>query len=152
MKRLFILTLLIGLAYTGINWTTEEEELRCSICTKDTVKQALSNLGIKYKDVVLAQIMLESGDLRSKLTILNNNLLGMKHPKKRETTSTGSTRGYATYSDWYACLEDYCLYQKQILSKKNLTKSQYINYIAKHYAKDPHYKTKILNTIKRLRC
>lgn len=150
MKRLVLLSLLVGLSYSYINWTTEEEELRCLQCSKDTVTQALKQLDIKYSDVVLAQVMLESGNLSSKLTRLNNNLLGMRHPKKRETTSLGSNKGYAYYTDWYSCLEDYYLYQKAVLSKKNLTKHQYINYLAKTYAKDPQYKAKLITTIKRL--
>ena len=148
MKKLFAITLLLGLSLTSINWTTDEEELRCAQCTKDTVQAALKSLDVKYADVVYAQIMLESGDLKSKLVLMNNNLLGMRHPKKRQTTSTKSTHGYATYTDWYACLEDYVLYQQNVLKSKNLSKKQYIAYLARTYAKDPQYKVKLIKKIK----
>jgi hypothetical protein len=143
MKKLILVATFTLIGILSVNWVNETDVIKSSDCNKQTVLMALRNLDIQFKDVVFAQIMLESGDLNSRLFKRNNNMLGMKQPSKRETTSLGKTNGYATYGDWYSCLEDYVLYQKSILSKKHLTKKQYIAYISKHYAKDPEYKHKI---------
>lgn len=145
MKRILLITAFTIIGILSVNWVNETELIKSSECTKQTVLMALKNLDIKFKDVVFAQIMLESAELNSRLFKVNNNMLGMKQPSKRETTSIGKSHGYATYKDWYSCLEDYVLYQKAILSKRHLTKKQYITYISKHYAKDPNYKKKIQN-------
>lgn len=151
MKKILIVVALAVASVLFVHGATEEQILRKSECNKVTVYQALKNLNVKYIDVVYAQVMLESGELSSKIFRLNNNMLGMRQPKVRETTSVGKTHGYATYMDWYACLEDYALYQKDVIEDRQMTKKQYITYISKHYAQDPQYKTKIMRKMRDFR-
>ena len=151
MKKILILVSLSVASVLFVRGVTEEQDLRKTECNKVTVYQALKNLNVKYIDVVYAQVMLESGELSSKIFRLNNNMLGMRQPKVRETTSIGNTNGYATYCDWYSCLEDYALYQKDVIEDRQMTKKQYIAYLSKHYAQDPQYKTKIMRKMRDFR-
>jgi len=148
MKKIIIVVALAVASVLFVRGVTEEQDLRKTECNKITVYQALKNLNVKYIDVVYAQVMLESGELSSKIFRLNNNMLGMRQPKVRETTSIGKTHGYATYCDWYSCLEDYALYQQNVIEDRQMTKKQYIAYLSKHYAQDPQYKTKIMRKMK----
>lgn len=132
-----------------MNSTTTESSIRQMKCTKESVYLALKELDVQHADVVYAQIMLESANLKSTLFRTNNNMLGMKHPKRRLTTSMGSKNGYAHYEDWYSCLEDYVMYQGFVLRNKTMTRSQYLSYLKKNYAKDPRYKQKLLATIQK---
>lgn len=100
---------------------------------------------IKYPEVVLSQIMIETGNLTSKLCKINNNLLGMTVPSKRETTALNN-KGFAKYENWFSSILDYKLYQDFVFSHKNITnKKQYIAYLHKNYAKSPTYKNKLTN-------
>ena len=145
-KIILIMSMMIfgGLfmCYTNINPLSNKE------CTKENVYAALKELKVTYPDVVFAQIMLESGNLKSQLSRTHNNFLGMKMPKKRATTAITSKGGYAVYRDWYSCLEDYFLYQKSILDKKDMTKKQYISFIGKKYSQCSTYKQRVLRVIK----
>ena len=58
--------------------------------TEDKVKQYLKDLRVKYPEVALAQMKLESANGTSSMFRENNNLFGMKLPKKRPTTALGA--------------------------------------------------------------
>jgi len=127
---------------------TEINTLKDKECTKENVYLAIKQLGIKHADIVFAQIMLESSNLKSKLTKTNNNFFGMKQANKRETTSIGSLHGYAMYDNWYSCVVDYLLYQQNILKNKTVTKTQYLAIISKKYSECSTYKQRIKRVIK----
>ena len=98
---------------------------------------------VKYPEVVLSQIMIETGYLTSKLCKVNNNLLGMMVPSKRETTAINN-KGFAKYTNWIDCILDYKLYQDYILSRNKIdTKKEYIAFLHKNYAKSPNYKKRL---------
>lgn len=104
---------------------------------------------VKYPDIAFAQALLESGNFTSKLCKTQNNLFGMKMPYRRETTAIGKNKsGYAKYSSWHDSVEDYLLFQKFVMRKKNMTRDEYMSYIGKHYAADKKYLTKIKQKIK----
>jgi len=98
---------------------------------------------IKYPEVVMSQIMIESAYLKSKLTKRNNNILGMTVPVKRPTTAINKS-GFAKYVNWIDCIYDYKLYQDYILSKNKIqTKKQYITFLHRTYAQTPNYKSRL---------
>lgn len=114
-----------------------------SALTENNIYVMLLINNIKYPEVVLSQIMIESGNLTSKLCKRNNNILGMTVATKRETTALNES-GYAKYKSWFDCIVDYKFYQDLVFSKhKTMTKKQYIAYLHKNYAKSPTYKTKL---------
>jgi uncharacterized FlgJ-related protein len=110
---------------------------------EQNVYLALLINNIKFPEVVISQIMIESGNLTSRLCKKNNNLLGMTVASKRETTALNK-KGYAKYKSWLDCILDYKLYQDYILSKNQINnKNQYIVYLHKNYANAPDYKQKL---------
>ena len=144
--RILIATTLIISTFfiygTNINPLKNEE------CSRENVYMAIKQLNIEHADVVFAQIILESSNLKSKLAKTNNNFLGMKQAKKRETTAIGSKNGYARYSNWYDCINDYLLYQQNILKNKKITKTQYITLIGKKYSETKDYKKRLSRVMK----
>ena len=123
-------------------------DIKTSECTPENVYIAIKQLGIKHPDVVFAQFLLESNNLSSKLVTSNNNLMGMRLAKKRETTAIESKSGYASYASWYSCVADYLFYQINITKNKNLTKNQYINLIGRLYSQTSDYKSRIVRVLK----
>jgi uncharacterized FlgJ-related protein len=115
-----------------------------STLTENNVYTMLLLYNIKYPEVVMSQIMIESAYLKSKLTKRNNNILGMTVPVKRQTTAINKSGLYAKYISWIDCVYDYKLYQDYIFSKNNIqTKKQYITFLHRNYANAPKYKTRL---------
>lgn len=63
---------------------------------------------------ITAQAAHETGNFTSKIFKQNNNLFGMKLPKKRKTTATGEKYGHATYESIQDSVKDYSLYYKNM--------------------------------------
>lgn len=148
MKKLLLILLAIVIGFSFFCGTDFEKPLRERECTKENVYLALKQLDVEFVDVAFAQIMLESGNLKSKLSTSNNNIIGMRHPKKRETTSLGSKNGYAKYMTWFDCVIDYMLYQKNVINGKEMTKKQYLALINKKYSESRDYKNRLNRIIK----
>jgi hypothetical protein len=102
----------------------------------------IEELNIKFPHIVIAQAKLESGNYNSKIFKENHNLFGMKEAKVRISTNKGTNRGHAMYESWQQCVIDYALYQATYLSKFK-TEEQYYSYLAKHYAENANYVTKV---------
>lgn len=130
---------------------TNEDSIKDKLCTKENVYMEIKRTGIQHADIVFAQIMLESANLKSKLTKTNNNFLGMKLPSKRPTTAVGEFHGYAKYFGWQDCVQDYLLYQNHVIGNKKMSRNQYLSYIGKKYSECGTYKKRILRVIKQNR-
>ena len=146
MKKLLLilsvsLSICLTSSYITINNGNNTEIAKIdSVLTENNVYSTLLRMDIKYPEVVMSQIMLESNNLKSRLCIINNNLLGMTVPSKRKTTAINK-KGYAKYRNWIESLIDYKLYQESVLATHNLdTKKKYIAFLNKNYAKSKDYK------------
>jgi len=115
---------------------------------KTTLYKQIKTSGIKYADIVYAQAILESGNLKSNLVKRNNNVFGMRKPLYRETTAYAKVRGYAAYSHWTHSILDYKLYQDYIFKNRVLTRSQYISMLKRTYSTTPDYITRINKILK----
>ena len=107
--------------------------------------------GIEFPDVAFAQAVLESGYFKSKISLHNSNLFGMRLPKSRPTTAKGEKRGYSVYDSWHGSVDDYKLYQEKILRKKEITRDEYLQKLNRNYAFSPLYSKKISSIIKKHR-
>lgn len=109
--------------------------------TMENVSNYLDELHIQHKDVVLKQIILESGNLKSKIAIENSNIIGMKLAKTRPTTAIGEQYGHAYYSHWKQSLQDMAIWQSSYA--RNLTREQYLQVLGSIYATDVNYIEKL---------
>lgn len=147
MKKIVLLLIIMVLNGAFLCYT-DSESIKDKQCTKENVYMAIKKSGILHPDVVFAQIMLESANLKSKLTKTNNNFLGMRFPNKRQTTAIGEFHGYAKYFGWEDCVQDYLLYQNYVLRNKKMNRNQYLTFIGKKYSECGTYKKRILRLIK----
>jgi len=92
-------------------------------------------LPFKYKDIVVAQAILESGWFKSNNFNVNNNLFGMRYPHTRVTCSDSSINGYAHYPNWHMSVVDYYLLQS-VTESINPTHSreEYYRYLDRVYS------------------
>lgn len=81
---------------------------------KDIYEYALQ-IGVKNAGVLIQIIKLESG-LKSQLWHEKNNPFGMYHPIRRQTTSIGKKGEYARYETWQKAIEDFKLYEENVLN------------------------------------
>lgn len=92
-------------------------------------------LPFKYKDIVVAQAILETGWFKSKNFRVNNNLFGMRYPHSRVTCSDSSINGYAHYPNWHMSVIDYYLLQSVTESiVPTHSREQYYHYLDRIYS------------------
>jgi flagellum-specific peptidoglycan hydrolase FlgJ len=116
MKKLFIILLLIiscGVELTpcDMKYVLIKQEPPVMGATLDDCLIWMEEYNIQYPRIVLAQIILETGWLKSRIYKENNNLFGMKLAKKRVTTAIGSNLNHAIYSNLRSSIEDYAIWQ-----------------------------------------
>ena len=112
--------------------------------TQDKVQHYLKDLNVKYPEVALAQMKLESANGTSSMFRENNNLFGMKLPKKRPTTALGEKSNHSFYSHWRQSVIDYAMWQAFVMDPENIdTEGDWIAYLDKMYSEDGSYGRKI---------
>lgn len=106
--------------------------------------------GVRFPEVVMSQLILETGYGQSEVFKQNGNAFGMKHNKRG--FSKGSKLGHADYGgDFNKSLADYMAWQKKYLSgyetkqgKKVKTNEEYIQFLKDYgYAEDKNYPSKL---------
>lgn len=107
----------------------------------------IKQINIDNPDIVFAQVILETGHLKSKRCIENNNLFGMRHPKTRPTLSKGEKDKHAYFNSWKESVIDYALWQSSFARKLN--EEDFYKYLNRVYAEDTLYVTKLKNIVKR---
>lgn len=116
--------------------------------TEKKLVELLKDCNFKYPYIILAQAKLESGNFTSSLFRSNNNMFGMKKPRKRSTTSMYEKNGYAYYRDWIDCVYDYGFYSCCNLSEVN-NEEEYYKILSERYAEDTSYVEKLKGLIQR---
>ena len=122
-----------------------------SITVKD-VEMAVYSLPFKFKKIVVAQAVLETGWFKSKNFKTNNNLFGMRVPYNRMTTADSSINGYAHYKKWEESVIDYYLMisVRNDIIKMN-TEAEYYKYLDVTYSEVGHsYSDQLKDLIVRL--
>lgn len=104
------------------------EEYKDKDLTLENVKSAMEDIGIMKINDAFLHIRIESGNLKSKLSTIGNNLCGMRKAKRRETFALDETYcGYATYEHWIYSLLDYWLWQGKGNKRISGKYSKYLN-------------------------
>lgn len=111
-------------------------------CNRATLLMAMQSEGVAQPGIVLAQIMLETNELKSHIFKTNNNLCGMRPIERRETTALGAKHGYAFYRSWVDCVRDIKLWQKMRRISPLTTTKEYLAKL-RTYAEDPNYFSKL---------
>lgn len=114
--------------------------------TEAKAKSYLKQLNVRYVNVALAQLKLESANATSKIFKENNNLFGMKEAEKRPTTALGTKHNHANYSHWRQSVLDYALWQAYVMNADNISdEGSWIDYINRSYSEIPgEYKRRLL--------
>ena len=103
---------------------------------KEGLEEALSYYGLKHKDIVYAQAVLETGHFKSDLCLNNNNLFGLYNSKKHK---------YYTFDHWKDCIIAY----KEMIQYKYKDGVDYLNFLKEiGYAEDSEYICKLKKLIK----
>ena len=105
------------------------------------LKQELEQIKMPFKDIVYAQIILETGHFTSPVFKQNNNLTGMKLSYTRSNFQNGENLGFAVYKDWKLSVYDYCLYINKYCN--NMSEEEFIQFLDEYYCPNQQYKEKI---------
>ena len=103
---------------------------------KEGLEEALSYYGLKHKDIVYAQAVLETGHFKSDLCLNGNNLFGLYDSKNHR---------YYTFDHWKDCVIAY----KEMIQYKYKDGDDYLNFLKEiGYAGDSEYICKLKKLIK----
>jgi hypothetical protein len=123
-------------------------------CLKDTldiecVKDYLIKHKVKFSRIVLAQIKLESDNLKSNKATKNKNVTGMRVAAQRFTFAANSYDygAFAEYETLEDCIMDYKAFQIQSAFFIT-TEDQYLEMLSKVYCKDPGYVEQVKRLMK----
>ena len=154
MKKLILMAVLTLLhlqttSNTSLSKPSANEviSIETVVLTKKTLIEFINMLPIQHKKILYQKIMLETGHLKSVRCLRDNNLIGMKCVKVRNTTQTGSHTSYGVYDDWRDSIIDYLLWQQHCI-KKRLTEKEYYDYTCKVYSIN---KDKYINVLKQIK-
>lgn len=107
---------------------------------KEGLEEALSYYGLKHRDIVYAQAILETGNFKSKVCKENNNLFGLYNSKKKR---------YCKFKHWTESVIAY----KEWIQKKYQPPNNYYTFLENiNYAEEKEYirlLKEIVNTRKR---
>lgn len=101
---------------------------------KDSIYQIMEQYDIHHKDIVYAQMILETGNFKAKIFTKKQNLLGLRHRK-----------GYYNFKHWSECIK---MYKEKIQSRYKKGEDYYKFLKRIHYATDPNYIKKLKKLIK----
>jgi uncharacterized FlgJ-related protein len=152
MKKLVMTIALIATLASCNSQPTVMTISNDSITVKD-VELAVYSLPFKFRRIVVAQAVLETGWFQSKNFKTNNNLFGMRVPYNRMTTADSSINGYAHYKKWEESIIDYYL----MLSVRNdvikmNTETEYYRYLDYIYSEMGHsYSSQLKDIVVRLK-
>lgn len=114
--------------------------------SEEALIKEIKRLPFKYKEVVLAQAMIESGHYKSPLFKEAHNLFGLREARARATTAKGTILNHAEYDNWKESLLDRLIYEVKYLDKLN--REQYLKYLDKSYAQAGGYDKSLEQIIK----
>ena len=156
MKKLLILLSLVNIVLCSVLISREEKQVtiykfinndysekKNDSLDKSSLKKFIEDANLRFPEVVYAQCLIESGNLKSNLSKSNNNLLGMKHPGQRATASKGDVNGYAHFDNWRMCILDYAIWQTKF-ARNCSTREEYLDLLSRVYASDKNYIRKIM--------
>jgi uncharacterized FlgJ-related protein len=142
----FIFIALFVLTSSSDNVENSDELINSSF-TREALIEEIKCHDFKYPDLILAQAVLESGHFKSSVFKENNNLFGMRQPRKRFTLCKGSNLNHGVYDNWKISVEDRMIYDTLYL--KDLTRTQYLKFLDNVYCKSGYYSRTLENLIKK---
>ena len=123
--------------------TFPSQAFKTNECYNDIKESVLNDETLKFKEITFSKFVLESGWFRSYKFRNYNNFTGMKY-NSRKFVNGKSKDGYAKYSSWENCLEDYKLWQLKHLKNVD-SEAEYLKVLSKIYCKqNPKYISDIL--------
>ena len=129
-----------------IKTETEVNIITNNSFSEENLIKEIQRLPFKYKDVILAQCILESGNFKSPVFKQCNNLLGLREAKQRLTLATGTHLNHATFKTWKECLLDRLIFEAKYMH--DLSRSEYLFYLNKVYAEAGGYSKVLEQMIK----
>ena len=109
--------------------------------------ERIDELPFVYPDIVKAQMVLETGNFKSKVFKFNNNAFGMRLARQRITTAIDDNLNHAVYKSVEESIIDRLLYETKYMSK--LSREEYFSFLDRLYAKGDNYSKTLKQIIKK---
>ena len=114
---------------------------------KKKLFERVDELPFVYPDIVKAQMVLETGNFKSKVFKFNNNAFGMRLARQRITTAIDDNLNHAVYKSVEESIIDRLLYETKYMSK--LSREEYFSFLDRLYTKGDNYSKTLKQIIKK---
>lgn len=122
-------------------------EKNAKTVTLNNVIALIKKVKLEHPDIVVAQAIEESGELKAPRFINDNNMFGMKKAGSRPTLAVSYDKhNYAQYTEWKHSVYDYSLYQAAFA--RGLSREGYFSKLSRTYAGNPEYVSNLKAIIK----
>jgi uncharacterized FlgJ-related protein len=147
-RTLFVISCLFLLSFTFAEreYVPTEVIVFKETKTEEEIFEMVDRMPFKYKDIVKAQILIETGHFKDEVFKHNNNLFGMRLAKQRLTLATGDNLKHAVFETVEESLYDRLIYEAMYLNKLN--REQYFSFLDRLYAEGEGYSTRLKQIIK----
>lgn len=147
MKTLLYSCLLVFVWKGAIKLGQIETDKKVAKAAMDIFEDSLKAMRIRFPNVLMSQMLHETGDFTSAVYKENHNCVGMKWNSRGY--ATGVNRGHATYPDIWHCLHDYAEWQAKYCPASITTDEEYIDWLIDFgYAEDKSYAKHIRRLLK----
>ena len=118
-------------------------------CNTKNVKDYIDKLHLKFPNIVLQQVLLESGNFKSPLCKNYNNIVGMRPSLTRPTIAQETNDNFAKYDNWRESLIDYTFWQCSF-TRDIKTEEQYYDFLDKVYCEKDSSNSKYSDRLKQI--
>lgn len=151
-KSVLLLFLLLSVTVYAIPRESFTENINSNKLTIENIQSYMDEIGIIHSEIVIKQVILETGWLKSKLCAEHNNLFGMHFATKRPNKILGyviadNGAKCATFDSWKDSVYDYYLYQQYWIEKGKDVSNYYKFLSSIGYSETSNY-VKVLKQIK----
>lgn len=123
-------------------------------CTLDKTYKLAKEIGIKFPDIYVAMVAIESGNLSSPIYTELNNLTCMEYTRGRPSLGKNTGKRFARFDDWKQSVYDFAIWQTYC-SKSNISREDYFKLLDRVYCpsnleenKGPLYSERIKDYLK----
>lgn len=147
-RTLFVISCLFLLSFTFAEreYVPTEAIVFKETKTEEEIFEMVDRMPFKYKDIIKAQILIETGHFKDDVFKHNNNLFGMRLAKQRLTLATGDNLKHAVFETVEESLYDRLIYEALYLNKLN--REQYFSFLDRLYAEGEGHSTRLKQIIK----
>lgn len=146
-RTLFVISclFLLSFSFAEKEYVPTEAIIIKETKTEEEIFEMVDRMPFKHKDIIKAQILIETGHFKDNVFKHNNNLFGMRLARQRLTLATGDNLKHAVFETVEESLYDRLIYEALYLNKFN--RDEYLKFLNRVYAEAGEEYSKMIESL-----